>query len=400
MATKTISNTGGNWTDGAAWVEGVQPQVGDDVVATATSGSLSIGIFQSTVNLKSFDLSLYNATFSTGDGSFVNIAPTSGTNVCKLGGNSSSFFRLNFSPSANSTVNFWSNGFTNFTITAQGLGTVSLQDDITITYTTSSPTLLLSSDSGSSFITNGYDITTKGFNWDSAGNLDISNSVITSNSTNPVVFSSSGTLTSTGSQIILNETSSTIKNFTGGGNTFGKVTFTGDNILVQGNNTYTDLEINNAGRTNGVFFFSFNSTTTSIQTVTNSFTTNGSNGNIAKVSGYTSGVRFYLKKTSGTVNVSYTSLQDIIAGGGATFNANDGTNTIVSNVLGWNVPGVTKVNWTANDSTDEGNNSGWIFQTTVTTDISTIDGLDISLVSLIDGLTKTSVKTFNGINNI
>lgn len=42
MATRTISNTGGNWSSTGAWVEGSVPTSADAVVATATSGPLTV----------------------------------------------------------------------------------------------------------------------------------------------------------------------------------------------------------------------------------------------------------------------------------------------------------------------------------------------------------------------
>ena len=42
MATRTISNAGGNWSATATWAEGAVPTSADDVVATATSGNLTV----------------------------------------------------------------------------------------------------------------------------------------------------------------------------------------------------------------------------------------------------------------------------------------------------------------------------------------------------------------------
>lgn len=42
MATRTISNAGGNWSATTAWVEGAVPTAADEVVATGTSGNLTI----------------------------------------------------------------------------------------------------------------------------------------------------------------------------------------------------------------------------------------------------------------------------------------------------------------------------------------------------------------------
>ena len=44
MATRTISNAGGNWNAVGAWVEGVVPVLGDAVVATGTSGQLTVNV--------------------------------------------------------------------------------------------------------------------------------------------------------------------------------------------------------------------------------------------------------------------------------------------------------------------------------------------------------------------
>ena len=42
MATRTISNSGGNYNSTSTWVEGIIPTAADDVVATGTSGNLSV----------------------------------------------------------------------------------------------------------------------------------------------------------------------------------------------------------------------------------------------------------------------------------------------------------------------------------------------------------------------
>ena len=44
MATRTISDAGGNWNAVGTWVEGAVPNSTDDVVATATSGQVTVNI--------------------------------------------------------------------------------------------------------------------------------------------------------------------------------------------------------------------------------------------------------------------------------------------------------------------------------------------------------------------
>jgi hypothetical protein len=56
MATRTIANGGGNWTTNGTWVEGTAPTAADDVVATGTSGNVTIdsGAVCRSVNLTNY----------------------------------------------------------------------------------------------------------------------------------------------------------------------------------------------------------------------------------------------------------------------------------------------------------------------------------------------------------
>lgn len=77
MATRTISNTGGNYNAVGTWVEGVVPTSADDVVATATSGQLTVNVASaaSTFNFTNYANTLtMNNTWTvsgTGTQSFV-----------------------------------------------------------------------------------------------------------------------------------------------------------------------------------------------------------------------------------------------------------------------------------------------------------------------------------------
>lgn len=57
MATRTIANGGGNWSANGTWVEGAAPTASDDVVATATSGNVTVNT--TTCVAKSVDLTGY-----------------------------------------------------------------------------------------------------------------------------------------------------------------------------------------------------------------------------------------------------------------------------------------------------------------------------------------------------
>jgi hypothetical protein len=59
MAIRTISNAGGNFNDTGTWVEGIVPVAGDDVVATATSGNLTVNVASGGVGLLSFNMTSY-----------------------------------------------------------------------------------------------------------------------------------------------------------------------------------------------------------------------------------------------------------------------------------------------------------------------------------------------------
>lgn len=71
MATRTVSNAGGNWNATGTWVGGVVPVAGDDVNFTATSGNLTVNV--STANLIGITFANYVGTIT-----FSNAINTSG----------------------------------------------------------------------------------------------------------------------------------------------------------------------------------------------------------------------------------------------------------------------------------------------------------------------------------
>ncbi len=65
MPTKTVAAGGGNFTAGATWVGGVAPVAGDDIVANATSGNLTINA--TTVSLLGANFTGYTGTLAFGN---------------------------------------------------------------------------------------------------------------------------------------------------------------------------------------------------------------------------------------------------------------------------------------------------------------------------------------------
>lgn len=61
MATRTISNAGGNYNATGTWVEGAVPTSADDVVATATSGQLTVNVASAA---QSFNFTNYTNTLT------------------------------------------------------------------------------------------------------------------------------------------------------------------------------------------------------------------------------------------------------------------------------------------------------------------------------------------------
>lgn len=99
-------------------------------------------------------------------------------------------------------------------------------------------------------------------------------------------------------------------------------------VTIQGSNTFNDYKITS---TTGAVLHTAGTT----QTVS-SIDWNGSAGNLVTVRSTSNGSAWNISKSSGTVTVTFCSIRDSAAGGGATFNANNSTN--VSGNTGWIFP--------------------------------------------------------------
>jgi hypothetical protein len=118
------------------------------------------------------------------------------------------------------------------------------------------------------------------------------------------------------------------KTFFGGGLSYPiVVNAASSSLVIFNNNTFAEL-------TNSAIPSAFAFGAGSTQTISN-FNVNGTAGNLVFISSWTPGSRANLSKSSGTVSASYLSISDSNATGGAA--------------------------WYAANSTDSGNNLGWIF---------------------------------------
>ena len=140
-----------------------------------------------------------------------------------------------------------------------------------------------------------------------------------------------GTLTSTGTGKI-NMTSATAKTFLGGSNSYATLNQGGAGTLtIAGTNTFQN--ITNSVQPATVLFKEF-----STNTFTNDFDLNGTSGNLITIGSATPASTYTLSKSSGTVDVSFCSISDSIATGGASWQS-----------------------FTSNGNVDGGNNTGWSF---------------------------------------
>jgi len=215
----------------------------------------------------------------------------------------------------------WSNP----TTIAMISGTTTLQDNFSSTATT---TLTNGGfDAGTSNVTApAFAITGSG-----TRTLSMGSGTWTATTTNGNAWDATATTSLTiipgSSTIVISNTGSASKTFVGGWMTYNNITFSGDNITVAGNNTFSTFAVNNAGLTNGLKL-----TSGSTQTLT-AFTTNGSSLNLAKLLTTASGAAT-LSKSSGTVSVDYMSIASSTATGGATWYAG-GNSSNIGNNTGW-----------------------------------------------------------------
>ncbi len=164
------------------------------------------------------------------------------------------------------------------------------------------------------------------------GTLSASTYTITLTGTGVVFNYVGGTFSAGSSTIKLTDTSASSKTFAGGGQTFNNLWIApGSGIgtyVVSGSNTFADFKDDGTG----AHMISFTAgTTTTITTLT----LDTDSASLLSLQSTNSGTAWNIVDTSGTNTVSYVSIKDSAASGGATFNASNGTNNNVSGNSGW-----------------------------------------------------------------
>ncbi len=196
-----------------------------------------------------------------------------------------------------------------------------------------------------------------------------------SNTSGGVTLTGSGTIfsgaTPTGltfpvTDITLSDTSTTARTFSGGGLTFGNLTFTGSNICTT--TFFTDTTFGTVSSTK-TSAFTVLLEATSFTTVSN-WNLSGTVGNVVTLSSDLAGSQATIVQSSGVVSVSYNTIQDIDATGGAVFDA-----------------------LTINGNTDAGNNSGWTFGLEEVTDTITVSESISAVISSVNTLSESTTVT-------
>jgi collagen type VII alpha len=181
VATRTIANAGGTWSSAGTWVEGVVPTAADDVVATATSGNLTI---DNGAVCQSADFTNYTA------------AATLATNAgWSIGGTSSGGLKLvagmTWTANSGSTITFVGGSGATYVLTSAGKTFVNVTQNTNTTTTVQcadafTATRAVTSTQGS-FATNNQSMSTGQLNTSGAAtravNLGSSSVTVTGTST-------------------------------------------------------------------------------------------------------------------------------------------------------------------------------------------------------------------------
>jgi hypothetical protein len=331
MATRTIANGGGAWSSAGTWVEGFAPTAADDVVATGTSGALTV---DAGAVCRSIDLTGYTSTVthtagvtltigtSTANGTLALLFPSTGWTYTLGNVNTSA---ITFASTAATQLTIDTGGHNLGTTKFNGAGgSWLLSSGITIALSGSFQVIRGALDTGSQPISVGTFQVDSGF----TRSLTLGSSTITITNGGSVAWSAAATgLTfSAGTSTISFAAIAAPTTFAGGGLTYNAVTIAATNVTISGSNTFASLAF-----TGGTTTVTWTAGTT--QTVTTFTEGSGSAHHYTFVSS-SPGSQWTLSKASGTFTANYVSLTDSNATGGATWQASANA-TNGGNDTGW-----------------------------------------------------------------
>lgn len=293
------------------------PGTGDRAIFDGNSGNVTV-----TINANQ-TIGSFSCTAGTGDFP----GTITGTSVISCGNGGT--FQIAAGTTWSYTGNMQSRGTVSLTTNGKtlnstvSLNTWSLQDDVVNTGAWSS-----------GVTTNGKNFTVASFATTVVS--DISNSLVTLTATSGTAWSAPSSFTGTGSTIKLTGNNGAAMTFAGAGKTYGTVWYAGGSggLNFSGSNTIGKLKCS-AGLT---MRFTAGTTTT----LTDFPEVNGVyNGTKTTLNSVTNGSAWTISKATGVVVCDWLSLRDSTATGGATFYANQSTNT--SGNTGWifGAPGET-----------------------------------------------------------
>ena len=333
MATRTIADAGGNYSDNATWVEGAAPTAADDVVATATSGDLTIN---ATAAARSVDFTDYVGTLTHTAAVVWTIGTTSanGSTALKLVPGMTANF------GAAGTVQFSDQSGDQLGITTAGksLGKVTFNSGVgnylLLDALTCSGVL---TQSRATVNTNGQAVTLS--SWVCSGSN--ARAVTLGASTVTITAGSGAAWNFTGSSLTLDAGTSTIvftgapQTFAGGDRTYNNLTFTGAGpYTITGANTFAALTaVSTPTQAARTLTLPASATTTA---TTPSLA--GRPGGALTFKSSSAGTAATVSVAAGTVRLNHCSVQDITGAGGATFEAYDSLNVSGNTDITFKVP--------------------------------------------------------------
>jgi len=302
---------------------------------TVTAGTDTVAIFAGS-SVKNFDLSAFAGTFTNTARTIYGNLTFGASNTLTAGASATTF------AATSGTQTITTAGKTlDFPLTFAGAGgTFTLGDNMTVgatrTVSLTAGTLNVNGKTLSAGIFSTTGSTTRSISF----NTSTSTISISGTTTSAWTASGSGfTTTNTNNTGVIKMTAATAKTFTGGGFTYPTLDQAGAGALtIAGSNTFYD--ITSSYTATGATTVTFTAGTT--QTVTQ-FTASGTSSNQLTLNSTSAGNAWYLSDSSGTNSISYTTLSDSHAQGGATWDA-----------------------YTTNGNINGGSNNNWNFAIPVT----------------------------------